>query len=54
MMVMGRAPGTVIASEAMKRIGDLEEIRATKGCWAVIGPAVWSGKKSFSRSAVAA
>jgi uncharacterized membrane protein len=37
MLVMASSAGDVMLSAAMKRIGDLEEIRAKKGLFAVIG-----------------
>jgi uncharacterized membrane protein len=36
-LVMASSTGDVLLSAAMKRIGDLDEIRATKGIFAVIG-----------------
>jgi uncharacterized membrane protein len=36
-LVMASSTGDVLLSAAMKRIGDLDEIRATKGLFAVIG-----------------
>jgi uncharacterized membrane protein len=39
-LVMASSTGDVLLSAAMKRIGDLEEIRANKGLLAVIGRVV--------------
>ncbi len=36
-LVMASSTGDVLLSAAMKRIGDLDEIRATKGIFAVVG-----------------
>jgi len=36
-LVMASSTGDVLLSAAMKRIGDLDEIRSTKGLFAVIG-----------------
>ena len=36
-LVMASSTGDVLLSAAMKRIGDLDEIRASKGLFAVIG-----------------
>jgi multidrug transporter EmrE-like cation transporter len=40
MLVMASSTGDVLLSAAMKRIGDLEEIRSQKGLLAVIGRVV--------------
>jgi multidrug transporter EmrE-like cation transporter len=40
MLVMASSAGDVMLSAAMKRIGDLEELRAKKGLLAVIGRVV--------------
>ncbi len=33
MLVLASSAGDVMLSAAMKRIGDLEEIRAKRACW---------------------